>query len=167
MRSSNPRQRFRLARAQHLRSRLFQPGLLQHPNWGGAAETLKRDLQRADAASRYLGDLRDGQRRFGIGAHEGFGPSHIAGSGGCFLPPYTVAVIMRQTEQHTESKVLLEAADRDLVCQQRIRMFQLGEQEVYHATDCGAGTMRLIEGRLECDGFDLLSVQQSLKFAAK
>ena len=46
-------------------------------------------------------------------------------------------------------------------------MFELGEQEVGHATDRGAGATRLIEHRLKCDRVDLLAVEQSLELPAE
>ena len=164
---SYPRQRFHLIGAQHLRSRLFQPRLLQHCHRSGAAETAKCNLQRANAASGCLGDLRDRQRHAGIGAHERFGPAHIAGSGGRLLPPQPLGVVVRQAEQDAERQVLLEGAHRDFVRQQRVGVFQLGEQKVEHAPDRGTGAARLIEHRLECDTLDLLSVQQSLELLAE
>ena len=86
----NPGERLPPAGAQHLGSRLFQPGLLQHLHWCRAAEALKRNLQRANAASGSLGNLGDGQRHGGIGAHERFGPLHIAWRGGGFLSIFSL-----------------------------------------------------------------------------
>jgi hypothetical protein len=53
----DPGQRLGLAGTQHLRSRLFQSGLLQYPHRGGAPETAKRNLQRGDTAARCLGGI--------------------------------------------------------------------------------------------------------------
>src|SRR6516225_6534279 len=161
--SGDPSQRIRPSGAQHLRSCLFQPGLVQHPHRGGAAETLKRDLQRANAAASGLGDLHDAQRQAGIGPHERFGPAHITRSSGRLLPSDPFGVVMRQPEQQTERQVLLEAADRDVVGQQCIGVLELGEQVVEHAADRAAGAACLIEHQLEFDGFDALPVQQSLE----
>jgi hypothetical protein len=55
--SGDPGQRFRLAGARQLGSRLFEPGRLQYPHRGGAPETLKRNSQYANAESGCLGDL--------------------------------------------------------------------------------------------------------------
>jgi len=74
---------------------------------------------------------------------------------------------MRQPEQYGERQVILEGTDGNLVRQQRIGVFQLGEQKVGHAADRGARTLRLIEHRLECDGVDFLPVQQSFELLAE
>src|SRR6516164_8423044 len=98
----NPGKGLRLAGAQHLRSRLFQSGLLQYPHRGRAPEPMKRNLQRANTATGCFGDFRDGQRRADVSAHERLGPAHIARSRSRFLPLQSLGVAVRQTEQQTQ-----------------------------------------------------------------
>ena len=74
---------------------------------------------------------------------------------------------MLQAQQQTERQVILEGTDSNLVRQQRIGVFELGEQEAEHAADRGARPARLIEHRLEFDGFDPLPIEQSFERLAK
>jgi hypothetical protein len=74
---------------------------------------------------------------------------------------------MWQRQQYTEYQVVLEGTYGNLVRQQRIGVFQFGEQEVCHAADCGAGAVRLIEHWLERERSDPLPIQQRLELPAE
>src|SRR5882762_11728845 len=115
-----------------------EAGLLKQRHGRGVAEGSERQLQRANAASGGVGDLRQPDRLAGVTVDKSFGAANLLWRGGAVVIRDRIAVAVRLPMQQRMDDELLEASGDGRMAERRLRFGKLRGNYIDGAAKHGA-----------------------------